>query len=258
LVVADYNHISTSTPFQTLTQRPAGSGPVTHSWESGTEGYVFVPSGTVASGLTWEPENVAKSFDLWIDGSGAGGQTCRVEVTDDTGTMNLGIALFSSNGAPIYQGLGSAAAYADANGVGGSEAIEFTVNAADWYGIVVFNQNASAGTFSIHMWDPTVLAAGDPGSAPLAFDLRTASANPFLSSTNLSFSLTQGGQTDLVIYDIQGRQVKKLVHGEMPAGAHTIAWDGADLSGRAVAPGVYIAKLVSSGSEKRIKLMKAD
>jgi hypothetical protein len=257
MVVADYNHISGSVPMFTLQQR-AGSFNVDHSWEGGFEAYVFSPSGTSVPGLPWEATNVAKAFDIWIDGSVPSGQTCRIEVTDDTGTMNLGVALFSSNGAPVYQALGSAAAYSDVNGVGGSEAIEFTVNAADWYGLVVFNQNTNAGTYSIHMWDPTVLAAGDPATTPLTFELRASSANPFLSSANLSFSLTQAGPTDLVIYDVQGRQVKKLVHGDMPAGLHTIAWDGADLSGRSVAPGIYIAKLASSGSEKRIKLLKAD
>jgi len=258
MVVADYNHISGGTPMQTLTQRYPGSWNVDHSWEGGADGIVFSPSGASLTAQPWEASNVAKAFDVYIEGSVPGGQNCRIEVSDDTGTLNLGVALFSSNGAALYQGLGSAYAYADANGTGAPEAIEFNVTAGDWYGLVIFNQNTSAGSYSIHMWDPTILSAGTADTKPLAFDLRSKSANPFYSKATLDFSLMQAGPTDLVIYDVQGRQVTKLVHGDMPAGQHAVTWDGQDIAGRAVAPGVYIAKLVSGSSERRIKLMKAD
>jgi flagellar hook assembly protein FlgD len=46
-----------------------------------------------------------------------------------------------------------------------------------------------------------------------------------------------------VLFDVTGRQVRRLAHGTYTAGAHDLAWDGRDASGRPMAPGVYLARL---------------
>jgi flagellar hook assembly protein FlgD len=47
------------------------------------------------------------------------------------------------------------------------------------------------------------------------------------------------------VYDITGRKVRTLLHGPISAGSHSIAWDGRDDSGKPVASGVYISRLVA-------------
>jgi flagellar hook assembly protein FlgD len=51
-----------------------------------------------------------------------------------------------------------------------------------------------------------------------------------------------------------GRRVRKLVDAELPAGFHTINWDGADDEGAAMASGVYIYRL-SMGTQAAVKRM---
>ncbi|MBK8229441.1 MAG: hypothetical protein IPK72_02405 [Candidatus Eisenbacteria bacterium] len=256
-VVADYNH-SGPLAYYTLAQRQSGFGALDLSWEGGTEAIVFAPEGVDAPGLPWEASNVAKVFDLFVDGATPpAGQTVRIQVSDDSGTLNLGVALFASYGGQGYSGSTGALAYADASGIGESETIEFTVTDADWYGLVVFNQEDTEGIYSIIARDPAAAAIED-GAEPVAFGLRLSSANPFARRADLRLSLAESGTVDLAIYDVRGRKVRDLVVGNLPAGAHTIAWDGDDLAGRATAPGVYFARLASGAGERRVKLVKTE
>jgi hypothetical protein len=69
--------------------------------------------------------------------------------------------------------------------------------------------------------------------------------NPFNPSTSITFTLPAPGRTSLIIYDITGRKVRELVSGQMPAGVHTVVWDGKDERGTAVSSGVYISRLTA-------------
>jgi flagellar hook assembly protein FlgD len=48
-----------------------------------------------------------------------------------------------------------------------------------------------------------------------------------------------------VVYDITGRTVRTLLSGRLNAGPHSILWDGRDDSGKAVASGVYLSRLIA-------------
>jgi hypothetical protein len=67
--------------------------------------------------------------------------------------------------------------------------------------------------------------------------------NPFNPSTSIEFSLPVSGKANLIIYDIMGRNVRKLLSGQVSAGTRTVLWDGRDDSGKAVSSGVYFARL---------------
>lgn len=43
----------------------------------------------------------------------------------------------------------------------------------------------------------------------------------------------------MAVHDVRGRLVRSLPAGSLDAGPHTLAWDGWDDSGRAVASGAY-------------------
>lgn len=95
-----------------------------------------------------------------------------------------------------------------------------------------------------------------PGVAvPPAFALGQNFPNPFERSTSIAFALPQGGEVDLRVYDVQGRLVRTLVQGARAAGRHTVAWDGADDGGRAVASGVYFYRLNAAGRQADRKLL---
>ncbi len=82
--------------------------------------------------------------------------------------------------------------------------------------------------------------------APTRFALHTNAPNPFNPATTIRFDLPEAGNVALVIYDINGRQVRNLLVGQafLP-GQHSVTWDGCDNHGRAVASGVYLMRLTA-------------
>jgi cytoskeletal protein CcmA (bactofilin family) len=67
--------------------------------------------------------------------------------------------------------------------------------------------------------------------------------NPFNPSTEISFQLPVASEVKLVIYSLTGQVVRELVNGAMPAGRHTLNWNGRNRAGEAVAGGVYLYRL---------------
>ncbi len=100
--------------------------------------------------------------------------------------------------------------------------------------------------------DPT---DGPDGPFPMLgltrVELAPAAPNPFQSDTVLRFALPVAGPVRLEVFDVAGRRVATPVAEErLPAGAHSIRWDGRDIVGRPVASGVYFLKL-TAGTEVR-------
>lgn len=82
--------------------------------------------------------------------------------------------------------------------------------------------------------------------------------NPFNPTTTIAFSLAKPGKTSLVIYNLKGQLVKRLVNGELNAGIHKIVWNGKDSSERSVASGMYLYRLESGEyrATRKMLLMK--
>jgi len=96
------------------------------------------------------------------------------------------------------------------------------------------------------------VAAGELPTVP-ALALM-AIPNPFNPMTTIRFDLPVAGQAQLSIYDLAGRLVRVLVEGERPAGSHEAVWDGRDQSGRAMASGSYLARLVAGGKVEAVRM----
>lgn len=64
--------------------------------------------------------------------------------------------------------------------------------------------------------------------------------NPFNPMTTISYDLPDDARVSLAIYDILGREVIRLVDGQVSAGYHSVTWDAKDQSGKRVANGIYI------------------
>lgn len=59
----------------------------------------------------------------------------------------------------------------------------------------------------------------------------------------------------LLIFNVQGQQVRSLVAGFEPAGFHAVLWDGQDDLGLPVASGLYIYRLQAGGLVKTQKMV---
>lgn len=93
--------------------------------------------------------------------------------------------------------------------------------------------------------------------SPLA--LHQNHPNPFNPVTKISYSLSADCAVQLEVFDTAGRLVSRLVDGErQSAGLHGVAWNGRDGSGRAVASGIYVYRLVASKSmiSRKMVLLK--
>ena len=85
---------------------------------------------------------------------------------------------------------------------------------------------------------------------PQQFYLGQNYPNPFNPSTIIPYRLPISTRVRLEVLNVLGQRLATLVDAEQPAGFHTATWDGTDASGRGVAAGVYLYRLV--GNEVRL------
>ena len=69
--------------------------------------------------------------------------------------------------------------------------------------------------------------------------------NPFNSQTVVSYFLLEPGPVRLEVFALSGQRIAVLDHGPQQAGYHRLSWDGRDATGRSVASGTYLYRLVT-------------
>ena len=93
---------------------------------------------------------------------------------------------------------------------------------------------------------------------PLQWSLLPNYPNPFNSGTTIPVFVTTASRsparTLLRIYNLAGQEVRSLIAGLARPGMNYLSWDGTDRNGRALASGVYIARL-DGGAAKTVKLV---
>ncbi|NUN69793.1 MAG: T9SS type A sorting domain-containing protein, partial [Bacteroidetes bacterium] len=80
---------------------------------------------------------------------------------------------------------------------------------------------------------------------PADFRLEQNYPNPFNPETVIRFSVPQRAMTTISIYDALGREVTVLLNDDIPAGNHSIVWNGLDRFGEPAASGVYFYRMRS-------------
>jgi hypothetical protein len=123
-----------------------------------------------------------------------------------------------------------------------------------YVGLVVVNTSTSTANMNYSYNAEQVDTGVEDGS--FAFGLRAASPNPFSETTSIAYSVPSGGGlVDIVVYDVNGREVRSLVCERMVGGAGHAVWDGLDNAGERVASGVYFTKLDIDGLTASGKLI---
>lgn len=115
---------------------------------------------------------------------------------------------------------------------------------SDLSNVVLLSGGLDAGPVSVR---------GESG-LPQEFSISQNYPNPFNPSTTIALSLPTQSDFTLTIYDILGREVRSYMYDRVPAGVHTIVWDGMDGAGVPVASGVYLYR-VRSGDMRLTKRM---
>jgi hypothetical protein len=82
--------------------------------------------------------------------------------------------------------------------------------------------------------------------------------NPFNPVTTISFQIPESlsnADVELLIYNIQGRVVKHLLHKNMQTGNYLTRWDATNDAGASVASGTYICNLRAGNMQKASKIL---
>jgi uncharacterized repeat protein (TIGR01451 family) len=99
----------------------------------------------------------------------------------------------------------------------------------------------------------TGMGVGTPGEANgSAVELYRPSPNPFSGTTTFAYNIAgaNGAHAEITVFDVAGRQIKKLVSGIQTAGIHTATWDGRNDQGAQVQRGVYFVRTVIAGRKE--------
>ena len=93
---------------------------------------------------------------------------------------------------------------------------------------------------------------------PTTFALHTNRPNPFNPSTTISYEVSRPAHITLVVYNLLGQEVVRLVDGIRQPGRYTVVWDGTNVQGRGVASGVYVYRMTAGDftQTKRMTLLK--
>ena len=79
------------------------------------------------------------------------------------------------------------------------------------------------------------------GEMPRSFVLSQNYPNPFNPETTIEYSLPTSADVSLIVYNLLGEEIARLIYERKPAGSHTIEWDASN-----VASGIYLYRLQAS------------
>lgn len=111
---------------------------------------------------------------------------------------------------------------------------------------LIANMNQAQAAYS-------TLVGVDDELIPAQFELKQNYPNPFNPKTTIEFSLPRKEKVQLIVYNLIGQPVKKLVDGEFEAGRHFVEFNADELSS-----GIYLYTIKAGDftSTKKMILMK--
>lgn len=99
------------------------------------------------------------------------------------------------------------------------------------------------------------VSTSNPINLPSALTLDQNYPNPFNPSTQIRFGVPSSGIVNLVIYDVLGQEISRLVSSSMDEGWYEVSWNGQNNNGKQVEAGIYFAKISTASAEQVVKMM---
>lgn len=226
------------------------------------DGTVVFPRVLVASGTADQPVGLEGAVVVASDVQGESLAWSEVVFDQAYACEHEGIyCLFVFPAGSEYSapGYGGGAAIGHTDGAGGHEGwlcadMESWMKIDGDNGLAIAPILVEAEPGMIRMAQPRGPAAAE------AFQTRLhrARPNPFNPQTVVEYTLNGAQHVDLAVYDLRGRLVRQLEHGERAAGIHSVVWRGQDDHGRRMPTGAYLVRFVAGSHQQseRILLVK--
>jgi parallel beta-helix repeat protein len=104
-------------------------------------------------------------------------------------------------------------------------------------------------------WQPLSLPENAAGYQPKRLELLSIYPNPANPSSTVRFRLNSGSRVQLSIFSVLGELIWQSGVIKMPAGEQHLRWNGATLSGRQAASGIYLISLQAEDTRVSRKLL---
>jgi hypothetical protein len=122
--------------------------------------------------------------------------------------------------------------------------------------IVIGKNSNSINSNSVGFWyilKDIITGLEEEDNLPEVFTLSQNYPNPFNPSTTIEFQIPERVKVNLILYDILGQEVVRLIDKEMDIGKYKILFNATNLSS-----GVYIYRIVAGEfiSTKKMQLIK--
>ncbi len=126
------------------------------------------------------------------------------------------------------------------------------VIASDYPGATVAWMDGRSGS-GTQVFAQYVTGSGASGLAAvegvpvLATRLGTPTPNPARGAVRFALDLPASSRVTAEVFDLAGRRLQTLIDGALPAGRHTLSWDGRDLAGAVVPAGMRFVRVRAGG-----------
>ncbi|MDO9547682.1 MAG: T9SS type A sorting domain-containing protein [Candidatus Marinimicrobia bacterium] len=112
------------------------------------------------------------------------------------------------------------------------------------------------GVVEYHGTRKVTVKGSDESVLPEGFALKSVYPNPFNPEANISYAIGEEAEVNLVIVDLLGREVRKLLNNEVRSqGNYTVKWDGTNDSGFSLSSGVYFVVMKAKGAVDTQKIV---
>jgi len=120
----------------------------------------------------------------------------------------------------------------------------------------VFKADSVSGNpLEPHVWTTHPLGIWNHGYVPENYSLGQNFPNPFNPITRIGYGLPTEDHVEIVIYNILGQEIRKLVSENQTVGYRFIVWDAKDQYGKNVPAGIYIYSMRTTGYHKTRKMV---
>jgi hypothetical protein len=170
------------------------------------------------------------------------------------GSLNINLAIGSSADLDWFLYNSSLTEVARGYTTANPEAGNYTAAVGRYY-LRVDGYLSATSSYTVTVTGGLAKAGERLDQVPGVFALHQNMPNPFNPTTQIAFDLPSAAHVTMSVYDARGRRVADLVDKSLPAGQHTVRWDGLDRNGVRLPSGMYFYRIAAGEFTQVRKMM---